>query len=152
MFIFNLHENGDFITCGELEKDSKNRIRAIPENIEKLEQIYDLTDLLVMLCNQKVPPLRGTGRTTRMLAEAKELAKSGRAVYVIAATQAHARQLGEMMGADMHNLGIKIEVPRDFCWDQMRLLGAHPNCVVLVDHYTIEMKYASILRMLHKYD
>jgi len=152
MFIFNLHERGDFITCGELKEDSENRVRAIPENIDRLKQIYDSTDLLEMLCNQKVPPLRGTGRTTRMLAEAKELAKSGRAVYVIAATQAHARQLKYMMGCD---LGIKIEVPSslgNFDWDQMRLLGAHPNCAVLVDHYAIEMKYASILWMLHKYD
>jgi hypothetical protein len=152
MFIFNLHKNGDFITYGEIKEDSENRIRAIPENIDRLSQIYDSIDILEILCNQKVPPLRGTGRTTRMLAEAKELAKSGKAVYVIAATQAHVRQLEEMIGADMRNLGIKIEVPRDFCWDQMRLLGAHPNCVVLVDHYTIEMKYAPILRMLHKYD
>jgi hypothetical protein len=81
MFVFNLHERGDFITCGELKEDSENRIRAIPENIDRLRQIYDSTDLLEMLCN---------------------------------------------FDCDLTS-----------------------NCV---DHYAVELKYASILRMLHKYD
>ena len=99
--------------------------------------------------------LRRTGRTTRMLAEAKELAKSGRAVYIIAATQAHARDMEVMAGDEMRDLGIKIEVPSslgNFDWEQMRLWGSHPNCVVLVDHHVIESRYASLLRMLHRWD
>jgi hypothetical protein len=90
-----------------------------------------------------------------MLAEAKELAKAGRAVYIIAATQAHVRELEAMAGDEMRDLGIKIEVPsslRNFDWDKMRLWGAHPNCVVLVDHYVIEARYAFLLWMLHRWD
>ena len=98
---------------------------------------------------------RQTGRTTRMLAEAKELAKAGRAVYIIAATKSDARHMESMAGDEMRDLGIKIGAPSsigNFYWDQMQLLGAHPNCVVLVDHYAIEMRYAAMLRMLHRWD
>ena len=96
-----------------------------------------------------------TGRTTRMLAEARELAKAGRAVYILAASEAHARGLEEMAGDEMRDLGIKIEVPSglgNFDWVQMKLWKAHPNCVVLVDHYVIESRYAAMLRMLHRWD
>jgi len=34
----------------------------------------------------------------------------------------------------------------------MRLIGAHPNCVVLVDHHAIEDRFARVLEMLHAYD
>jgi hypothetical protein len=89
-----------------------------------------------------------------MLAEAKELAKSGRAVYIIAATKSDARHMESMAGDEMRDLGIKIECPSPitFDWERMRLRGAHPNCVVLVDHYAIESRYASLLRMLHRWD
>ena len=99
--------------------------------------------------------LRRTGRTTRMLAEAKELAKAGRAVYILAASEAHARDMEVMAGDEMRDLGVKIEVPSslgNFDWEQMRLWGSHPNCVVLVDHFCIESQYAAMLRMLHRWD
>jgi hypothetical protein len=90
-----------------------------------------------------------------MLAEAKELAKAGRAVYIIAASKADARDMEFMAGDEMRDLGIKIECPASlitFDWERMRLRVAHPNCVVLVDHYAIESRYASLLRMLHRWD
>lgn len=97
--------------------------------------------------------LRGTGRTTRLIAHAKKLAREGRAVYVIADNTQDARRLQMLCGEP--NLGIKFETPRspgNFDWGQMRLLGAHPNCVVLVDHHAIEDHFARVLEMLHAYD
>lgn len=97
--------------------------------------------------------LRRTGRTTRMLEHAKKLAREGRAVYVIADNAMDMRRLEAECNEP--SLGIKFETPHspgNFDWETMRLIGAHPNCVVLVDHHAIEDRYARILEMLHAYD
>lgn len=99
--------------------------------------------------------LVGSGRTTRMLAEAKALALSGRAVYIIAANCQHASLLESRLGNERFNLGIKVEVPTrigNFDWDTVKLIGTHSNCVVLVDHYAIETHFADVLEMLHRFD
>lgn len=101
--------------------------------------------------------LRKTGRTTRMLQEAISFAKQGRAVYVIAGSADHRNQLEKRISDlcyGLTNLGIKVEypAPHNFDWDYLRLKGAHPNCVVLIDHHTIERRYAAILHELHRYD
>lgn len=99
---------------------------------------------------------RGSGRTTRMLSEAKTLVETGRAVYVIAANQQHVELLKSSdIGKECLELGVKFETPSspgNFDWREMRLLGAHPSCAVLVDHYTIECHFAKVLEMLHRFD
>ena len=104
--------------------------------------------------------LRRTGRTTRMLKEAYRLASEGRAVYVLACRHNDALKMecdfDDMYGkGESLRLGIKFESPvslPDFDFSTMRLRGAHPNCCVLVDHYTIEFHYARILQELHRFD
>jgi hypothetical protein len=101
---------------------------------------------------------RMTGRTTRMMQEAVRLAKSGRAVYVVFASLSHG--VGVVLGmskdgVDVHQLGIKIETPETLTnldWDTMTLKRAHPNCVLLVDHYVIERKMACALAMMTRFD
>lgn len=98
--------------------------------------------------------LKHTGRTTRMLEEAKRLASLGRAVYVVAADEAHAAILKAALPPKAET-GISVETPEslgNFDWHYMRLMRAHPNCVVLVDHYTIESRFALMLNMLHRFD
>ena len=98
-------------------------------------------------------PNRASGRTTRMLAHAKKLRAEGRAVYVLADNQREVNRLTIQLGADNH--GIKVETPEslgNLDWQRMTLKGAHPNCVVLVDHHAIEDRFGEILRMLHAYD
>jgi len=98
--------------------------------------------------------LRQTGRTTRMLEEAKALSTQGRAVYVVAANQHHAKQLACSLGKEW-NGQIKIETEGslgNLDWETLTLRGAHPNCVVLIDHYAIESRFARVLEMLHRYD
>jgi hypothetical protein len=98
-------------------------------------------------------PPRGTGRTGRMLEKAEELARAGRAVYVICADPvAMERSFGREKA---WNLGIKFESmnsPGNFDVERVRLIGAHPNCVVLVDHYAIERRFGAMLEELHRYD
>src|SRR5688572_33456709 len=105
--------------------------------------------------NDTITALRRTGRTTRMLEHAKELALAGRAVYVIADNERDARRLEiECFKTGEPNLGIKFETPGslgNFDWEEMRLTGAHPNCVVLVDHNAIEARFSRLIRMLHAY-
>lgn len=97
--------------------------------------------------------LRATGRTTRLLREAERLARAeGRAVYIIAANEAERRRL---VGLVTPGLGIQVETPSspgNFSWDTLRMRGAHPNCVVLIDHLAIEHTFSRVLCELHRFD
>jgi len=95
---------------------------------------------------------RGTGRTTRMLEEAVRLAEANRAVYVVMGNHQQAKTFENKMP---QGLGIQFETAQslsNFDWETLTLPGAHPNCVVLVDHYAIESKFNRILEELHRYD
>lgn len=97
------------------------------------------------------------GRTYRMLKEAFELCQSGRAVYVLCVNAQHAKELKDIYMKRFNRLdsSVKFESINDlsnFDYESMRLKGAHPNCVVLVDHYAIEYHFKNLLEMLHRYD
>lgn len=97
--------------------------------------------------------LRQTGRTTRLLEEAKRLASDGRAVYVVASSQRMVEHMREMLGVP--TMGIKIETEHslgNLDWKTMTLRGAHPNVVVLADHHAIESTFARMLDQLHRFD
>jgi hypothetical protein len=100
--------------------------------------------------------LRRTGRTTRMLEEAKKLAEGGRAVYIVAANKKHQLQLAKLLGdGNPYSCvsGIKVETENslsNFDWETLSLKGAHPNCVVFVDHFAIEEKLSRVLRPFRK--
>lgn len=101
---------------------------------------------------------RQTGRTTRMIKQAVELAQAGKAVYIVAFNLVHKAGIERRMeseGIDFERLGIKVEIQYrlpELDWTTMTLPGAHPNCVVLADHATIEGRYRRLLEMLHRYD
>lgn len=95
---------------------------------------------------------RQTGRTGRLLQEAKRLKQEGRAVYIIAATQRHAQELQRCLPP---GTGIKVETPGscgNFDWETLTLRGAHPNCVTLVDHYAIEHHQGHLLQAWTRFD
>ena len=103
--------------------------------------------------------LRQTGRTTRMLEEAKRLTREGRAVYVIAANKNEQLRIAKLLGNENpynNEFGIKIETPDtpgNFNWETLSLIGAHPRCAVLVDHFAIEKHIGyRLLNELHKFD
>lgn len=98
--------------------------------------------------------MKRTGRTTRMLEEAKRLAEAGRAVYVVFYCTGEAAKM-QREHPEFRELGIKFESPasvQPFDWKQMRTRGSHPNCVFLVDHYTIETEFELMLDALHRFD
>ena len=98
-------------------------------------------------------PPRATGRTGRMLRKAEELARAGRAVYVVCGDPRAME--GEFGREKAWSLGIKFESassPGNLDLERVRLVGAHPNCVVLVDHYVIEKRFGAMLEELHRYD
>jgi len=98
---------------------------------------------------------RRTGRTSRMLERARQFARDGRAVYVIAHDENHAHTLRRMLGSDEGG-GIKVESAgslwNSLDWERLTLRGAHPNCVVMVDHYAIESRYSAIINEWLRYD
>ena len=86
---------------------------------------------------------RQTGRTSRMLESARRVAQEGRGVYVIAAHQRHAHELRHMLGSDADRIKVETAhgIGQSLDWHTLTLRGAHRNCVVLVDHYTIEFLF-----------
>lgn len=97
--------------------------------------------------------LRQTGRTTRMLKHALQLSEQRRAVYVIADNERQADMMRRQLGDGPH--GIKVETLAslgnyDLITGDLR--GAHPNCVVLVDHYVIERRFGRLWEQMHAYD
>ena len=96
---------------------------------------------------------RQTGRTTRMLQEACRLRDEGRAVYVLLANMQHVAMYKGRPEYD----GLRFETwgslgPSSLDDYRLRLRGAHPNCILLVDHYAIESRFAAVLRELHRFD
>jgi hypothetical protein len=102
---------------------------------------------------------RGTGRTTRMLEEAIRLSSEGYEVCVITHSHSHANMLRIML-EDLTKLdGHEVRVmpaaqadERDFDWVFMRFPWGSANQRVLVDHWAIESRYATMLEMLHQFD
>lgn len=104
---------------------------------------------------------RGSGRTTRMLKEAIDLALSGRAVYVLCCDQRmHVRDIYKRLSSELR---LSKELPIKFeTWESLgqsnvdlknnRLMSAHPNCVLLVDHNFYAKHFAFVLQGYHRYD
>ena len=95
---------------------------------------------------------RRTGRTYRMLEEAKRLSRMGFAVYVVAAYEVQAVHFKDKL-KDYPAIRVETFSTLDnLDHTTLRLRGAWPNCRVLVDHYAIEREYAGILEELVRYD
>lgn len=101
--------------------------------------------------------LRGSGRTTRMLAEARLQAINGRPVYILTADSDSARLLQKKLDDDGENLRIKAICVDNASasaidWKKMTLRGFSPNCILLADHSALESLFSGMLSMLHRYD
>lgn len=94
-----------------------------------------------------------TGKTSRMMEKAVELAKNGKFVYVVT----HDKNMVDyckrkISKENMHFLNsLKIQVNSvsecnsgSIDWDNLRLRG-YPNSCLLLDHYVLEIKFSSIL-------
>lgn len=105
---------------------------------------------------------RATGRTSRMLAKAVELAVQGKAVYVLCAGQKekiiNKRLLMEQVGErNPITNSIKFET-----WESLgrnnvdlensRLRFAHPNCQLLIDHQFFSTHFSFAILGYHLYD
>lgn len=95
------------------------------------------------------------GRSTRMMLHAIELAKQGRAVYVCVVNRAQIHSLERIREEHCPQAtGIQYDTVAhlDIDWDRLSLRGAHPNCVLLVDHAVIQWKFSRVLQMYEQYD
>lgn len=97
---------------------------------------------------------RRTGRTTRMMQEAIEQGKRGRAVYIIVHRADYGEDLRHRFPESVA-AGVKFETwqsLRNLDAETLRLRDAHPNCAVLVDHFAIETRYGKLLEEWARYD
>jgi hypothetical protein len=96
-----------------------------------------------------------------MLKQAIMLTLKGRAVYIIGRDSGHNETMRTMLDAllieDVHGPMNSIKFETLYTLDnfdpvKMKLIGAHPNCIVLVDHAVIESRYNLLIAELHRYD
>jgi hypothetical protein len=97
---------------------------------------------------------RQTGRTTRMMEEALKMCRQGKAVYLLFATHSESESCKHSeLGQRILFLGGKFESRlENYDFGQMKLLGAHPNCTVLVDHHVLETVFKKQVEMLEQFD
>jgi len=90
-------------------------------------------------------PLRGTGRTTRMLQKAAWLAKNGRRVVVVMDHPSQSRDIGQVMS------GVEVVSSRHctWSWHGMRMQGFSDDTIFLVDHYALEMRRDFLQRQIN---
>lgn len=110
---------------------------------------------------------RQTGRSYRMMKEALNHAKNGRAVYVLLGNIQNKQYFESLLQkvcadegytANCKRLGIKFETLESLNGfsgldlKNKRIIGSHTNCVLLVDHnfYAIHFGYA--IQGFHNYD
>lgn len=97
---------------------------------------------------------RRTGRTTRLLRKAAELAKAGKTVYVISP---HAPTLRGKFLADHPGetrVHFEIKLPDGFDWRMLRPPGAHYDSQYLVDHFALENDpaFSAMYEMMTRFD
>jgi hypothetical protein len=100
--------------------------------------------------------LRGTGRTTRMVEEAVNLASQGKSVLVVFEDHCHVKQflVVDHNGRCRHNRNIQVVLAKSQRFDAktLRIVDAGVNAMVLVDHHVIEKRLHGHLEMLHRFD
>lgn len=106
---------------------------------------------------------RASGRTTRMIKHAVQLAAEGKAVNVLMLNvkqcqiwESHVAAIAvTLLGGP--SLGIRFETEESLGlfaidWPNVRLRNTHPNCILLIDHAVIEHKFSGLLSMWQRYD
>lgn len=108
---------------------------------------------------------RQSGRTTRMLKHALDLAvKNGHMVYILTTPESieHTRQLANRLYQDLGfpdvlGVSVKLETKKslgeqNLDLDNLKLKHAHPNCILLADHFFYEYYYSFVLKGFHMWD
>ena len=106
-----------------------------------------------------------TGRTTRMLEAAIEMAKGGEYVAVVARDQEHAKhlqlQVAGMTATEPFATKVRIgdgeitfeAVTQDtWNWHSLRHQGMFPTVPVFLDHYAIEGQFGHLIEAFHRWD
>lgn len=99
-----------------------------------------------------------------MLTEALELISDRREVLIVTDNERHANHLRMAIDeiackcgllskpSESHLLSFISPSTPHFDWQRLHLIGKSRHTTVLVDHYTIEARFAPMLKMLHRYD
>ena len=106
---------------------------------------------------------RSTGRTTRMLEEAICLSSEGRAVYVMMHTRTAEAEFKHRVAMICERKGIEVPAIKFETWEslggnrgvdltQQKMLGAHPNCCLFIDHHFYQHHFEHILAGFHQWD
>lgn len=96
-----------------------------------------------------------SGRTTRMIEKAKEVAATGKRVIVVAANVEHCEWFKRYRLSDYKGLGISFVpaslMPLHF-WITGKFDSLCSGAVFFVDHYAIESMFDFLVKELHAYD
>lgn len=105
---------------------------------------------------------RQSGRTARMVVDAINAAMEGKAVYILCPKEAilYTKNIAAKI-CEAHNIklpeSIKFETinsigESNIDWHHKRLIGAHKNCELFIDHHIYTLKFAHLLEGYHEYD
>ena len=92
---------------------------------------------------------RTSGRTTRMVAAAKEESEKGRPVYVVFASEGQRRFWADVL-RDTHVKAETVQTVGAIDWDNLRGSRAHRNCVFFFDHYVLLNRLGQITHLLRE--
>ena len=107
---------------------------------------------------------RGSGRTTRMIEEALQKHDEGRAVYILMHDMCMKRELERLamqicrMRGKVLSSSIKFETVESLGgihhidWKNRKVLGAHPNCALIIDHHVWATHFGFAIEGYHEYD
>ncbi|WP_417212074.1 hypothetical protein [Acinetobacter venetianus] len=105
---------------------------------------------------------RQSGRTARMLVDAINAAMEGKAVYILCVREAilYTKNIATKI-CEAHNIElpktIKFETvnsigSNNIDWHHKRLIGAHQNCQLFIDHTVYTINFFHLLEGYHEYD
>ena len=103
---------------------------------------------------EKPAPLRGSGRTTRMLYEAAEIAGNGQSVFLVFANQQQADDIRRTFLKTWPLLERRVTFGASeiFDWRALRCPFRPADEICLVDHFAIEKAFQAASKMLHRWD
>lgn len=95
-----------------------------------------------------------TGRTTRMMQEVIELAKTGKPIVVLMKDEFTCAKwraaIGNVAGVAIEPM--HLEPTTEVDWKEMKLVGTRANHALFIDHSVFESTFRHILKAWSKYD
>jgi superfamily I DNA and RNA helicase len=139
------------------EYKASDLAESIKTSIDKAKKSIGLNSQFILkpVVAKPIEGLRGTGRTTKMLAVAKNLVAENpnRRIVVVMGNSAEANKARILLP---EKIKVIHEQNSEWCWKERRIRGFDRETVYLIDHYAIEKmlkrEFGVLIDLLHEHD